>query len=480
MGYTEKIKYQSNYWYNDGLRRANIRDMSGAIASLRKSLQYNRKNIEARNLLGLVYYGIGEVASALVEWIISKNLQPSDNIAEEYISEVQGGQNELDTMNQAIQKYNQSLTYCTQGNEDLAIIHLKKVILAHPTFLKAYQLLGLLYIHAEQYSKAKQTLRKARKLDNTDPLTLQYLQEVSQMRNQKVRTSPRKEKNQTITYNLGNETIIQPVTASARGLATRTGIIAIIAGILLGAAVVWFLLVPGVIQNQNEKTNRKELAFSEKIAAQDAELSAQKKMLDEYRTSSGESEAAAATAAATKDSYEQLLSVSTQYNAGTNSNAALADMLLTINRDSLGDSAQAMFDLLTAQIYPTVVDNVYYNGINALNVANYATAIEGLTKVVAMDQTYGDGDAQLYLGVAYARNGDAENAAKWFQQVIELFPDTEKAQRAQSGLDGNTDAASGASMQGTTDTTDETYYGDGTGTNTDGGTTGGYNQGYTQ
>ena len=54
MNYTDKIVYQSNYWYNDGLGKARIRDLSGAITSLRKSLQYNRENVTARNLLGLV------------------------------------------------------------------------------------------------------------------------------------------------------------------------------------------------------------------------------------------------------------------------------------------------------------------------------------------------------------------------------------------------------------------------------------------
>ena len=71
MDYATKLVYQSNYWYNDGLKKANIRDLSGAIVSLRRSLQYNRANIAARNLLGLVYYGRGDVAEALVEWILS-------------------------------------------------------------------------------------------------------------------------------------------------------------------------------------------------------------------------------------------------------------------------------------------------------------------------------------------------------------------------------------------------------------------------
>lgn len=102
MDYTKKIVYQSNYWYNDGLRKAQIRDMSGAIASLRRSLQFNRENIAARNLLGLVYYGIGEVPEALVEWIISKNLRPRDNIADYYIKNVQSSAKELETINLAL------------------------------------------------------------------------------------------------------------------------------------------------------------------------------------------------------------------------------------------------------------------------------------------------------------------------------------------------------------------------------------------
>lgn len=126
MNYTEKILHQSNYWYNDGLRKAQIRDMSGAITSLRKSLQYNRANIDARNLLGLVYYGRGEVAEGLVEWIISKNLKPKDNLADRFIDEVQKSAKKLEQINQAVKKYNQCLIYCEQQGEDLAIIQLKK------------------------------------------------------------------------------------------------------------------------------------------------------------------------------------------------------------------------------------------------------------------------------------------------------------------------------------------------------------------
>ncbi len=166
MNYTEKILHQSNYWYNDGLRKAQIRDMSGAITSLRKSLQYNRANIDARNLLGLVYYGRGEVAEGLVEWIISKNLKP----------------------------------------------------------------------------KARQILKTARKLDTTNDITLRYMHELSLIGGQK---TTKKSREESVEYKLGNETIIQPAHGKrVRQISGKVTAGNIFAGVLIGAAIVWFLIVP--------------------------------------------------------------------------------------------------------------------------------------------------------------------------------------------------------------------------------------------
>ena len=182
MDYTMKITYQSHYWYNDGLKKANIRDLTGAISSLRRSLQYNRGNIAARNLLGLCYYGRGEVVEALVEWILSKNFQSHDNIANYYISKVQEVPGELEAINQAVKRFNQSLEFAKQYSEDMAIIQLKKAVAEHPTYVKAYQLLALCYIQTEQYSNARTALRAAHKLDTTDPITLSYMHELNQLR----------------------------------------------------------------------------------------------------------------------------------------------------------------------------------------------------------------------------------------------------------------------------------------------------------
>ena len=76
MDYQRKNAQIANSFYNLGLEKARMRDLSGAAHSLKDSLHFNKYQTDARNLLGLIYYESGEVADALVQWVISLNLQP--------------------------------------------------------------------------------------------------------------------------------------------------------------------------------------------------------------------------------------------------------------------------------------------------------------------------------------------------------------------------------------------------------------------
>ncbi len=52
-----------------------VRDLSGAVESLNRSIKYDKRNIDARNLLGLVYFELGETVMALRQWVVSQNIQ---------------------------------------------------------------------------------------------------------------------------------------------------------------------------------------------------------------------------------------------------------------------------------------------------------------------------------------------------------------------------------------------------------------------
>lgn len=430
MDYRKKIVYQSNYWYNDGLRKAQIRDMSGAIASLRSSLQFNRENIAARNLLGLVYYGIGEVPKALVEWIISKNLRPRDNIANYYIDTVQSAAAELETINHAIKKYNQCLAYCRQNGEDLAVIQLKQVVASHPTFLKAYQLLALLYLHTGQYTRARQMVRQARKLDVGNETTLRYMRELTSRQGRK-RQRPLKRKEDAVEYRHGNEMIIQPKHSRLKEMANHLAVANIFVGAAIGAAIIWFLVAPAVHQSSSERLNSQMRAYSDQIQSLEAQVSAQTRTLDDYRAA-GEALEANASAA---ECYEKLMDVSDQYASGQSSNASMADALLEISRDTLGEKGQALYDELSGEVFPGACETYSASGTEALEAGDYETAVSELGKVVRMDAGYNDGQALYDLARAYQGSGDNENAGVYFKRVTEEYGDSELAQEAQKILD---------------------------------------------
>lgn len=138
------------------------------------------------------------------------------------------------------------------------------MIASHPTFLKAYQLLALIYIQMNQNTKARQILIEAKKLDTTNELTLTYLQEVTKQRGRygkNAERSFRKPKSATVEYSLGNETIIQPKRSKIRDMAQQLAFANILIGRVLGAA---FDLVSCWLrgdQNRSEKLNNQMRAI---------------------------------------------------------------------------------------------------------------------------------------------------------------------------------------------------------------------------
>ena len=279
----KRIIYISNRFYNDGLERASVRDLTGAITSLRQSLKFDKNNVEARNLLGLVYFETGEVVAALSEWVISKNLRPKKNIADDYINMIQTNQNRLDAINQTIKKYNQALTYCNQDSLDLAVIQLKKVLSLNPKFIRAHQLLALLYINNEEWERAKRELTKCLEIDTNNMATLRYLKEVDEMLlpEEGVKNMPKKKKDEVIKYQSGNETIIQPVNMKeGRGV---TSLLNLGIGLAIGIAIAFFLILPARIQTARAGLDEELRKVSEQSDAKTATIDELQQQLGELQ-----------------------------------------------------------------------------------------------------------------------------------------------------------------------------------------------------
>ena len=436
MNYTEKIIKQSNYWYNDGLKRANIRDLSGSIISLRRSLQYCRQNVQARNLLGLVYYGRGEVNEALVEWVISKSLRPRDNVANYFIKQVQNSQRELNAVNQNIKKYNQCLIYCKQDAADLAFIQLKKVVAEAPNFVKAYQLMALLCIQKEQYSRAKQVLKKAHKIDITDVITLYYMNELTEITASGKKSKEDKESSRV--YQVGNETIIQPTTEHYKEHTSIMTGINVAVGLFIGIVVMAFLVQPAFLKEENLENANAVREYSKEIDAQIAQINALKTELDGYRNTSDAAETAIATGQDIQGSYEALYIVEEQLEEQATSNADMAQKLLEVNPKALGVEGVEIYTHLQEEIFVPVCENIYETANTAIEQGRYEDTITALLQIIEMEPSYDSYQAMLKLANAYEEQLDQETAMQYYNRIRQEAPDTEAAITAATALDAMT------------------------------------------
>ena len=187
-------------------------------------------------------------------------------------------------------------------------------------------------------------------------------------------------------------------------------------------------------QNRSEKLNNQMRAYSEQINTLEAQVSAQTRTLDQYRTAGDEAQKAVDQAKATSDSYEKLLQVSSQSRSGEYSYTDMADALLEITRDSLGDSGKEMYDTLSDSIFPTACKRRYAAGVDSLESEDYDQAIEYLTKVVKMDESYNDGQAIYRLAQAYQGKGDTENAKTWYQKMVDTYNNSRYIEDAKKQL----------------------------------------------
>lgn len=437
----KRLTALSNIYYNNGLERAKVRDLTGAAEALKQSIKLDKNNIDARNLLGLVYYETGEVVAALSEWVISKNLQTGDNAADYYMDTLRNSPSKLEDVNQTIKKFNIALNYCHQDSLDLAVIQLKKVLSLNHGFIKAHLLLCLLYLNGGNWDRAKVEAQKVLKLDTGNVLAKKYLMEADSMllpgESGKLVSDIAADSDDVIRYNSGNEMIIQPVKKSAL---TRSGSIwGIVLGILLGVAAAVFLILPQRISSINSKNQEKISQISEESDAKSATI-------NDYEQKITNLQAQIDTLQGQVTDYEGVDSTSAAMNCLMKAvniyledpsdidgiAEALSSVDLEVIKNDVSDEFTSLYDYLMSKVGTQLAASYYKTGYDAYKAEDYETAIQSLSKAYQYDNT--DVNTLYYLANSYYSNGDIDKAKEAYGLVISQFPDTQSAQAAETKL----------------------------------------------
>ncbi len=432
----------SNQFYNQGLDKAQIRDLSGAISLLEQSLKYNKRNIDARNLLGLVYFETGEAVSALSEWVISKNIKPDGNIASEYIEKLQADPEKLDQINESIKKYNIALACCIDGNEDVAAIQLKKILRQNPKFIKAYHLLALILLKEKDYKQARKVLRKALKIDKTNSTSLRFMKEIDEQTGTVTSLDNRRrfpwqheEKEEVFPTEremaaAEAQTVIQPV--SFRETSAFAGTVNIIIGLVLGVLLACVIAVPAVRQQVNRSADEKILEYSTTQTALEKQIEDLEEQIETAETSSDSDDSEdLEEAEELVKLYENLVKANQQ--AQNNNKEGCVTLLMSIDKTKLSVEGVTLWNDLFNANAEEVFQSYYSQGVTYYNDGDYAQAAEILAKANEIGPN--DYNILTYLAHSYRLSGDTENAIETFQAIVDTFPDTRRATVAQQYID---------------------------------------------
>ena len=395
MKYDVTLERIANCYYNLGLERARLRDLSGAAELLKKALHYDKYQKEARNLLGLIFFEMGEVADALVQWVISMNLLPEDNIADYYLDEIQRKPAILRICSDNVKRYNQAL----------------------------------LYMKRNDWVKAGKSLYLVLKIDRNNPKAL-VLMDIVKKNTGRAEIEQNRLKNVFSHRKMMDDDVMMP--QEIKQLSPWSVSLLLLLGAVIALFVYYLLMLPAGIRTANAKNNQVLITYTEKLDAANQKLSnleeENKKIQQSYDD-----------AKANLDRYEnQNASFMAQYQSLVNINNALstgdiltaAEAYTKLDQSTITDeSLQNMLSSVKSQMEGNVYLRLQEMGTAAWNSGRTDEALQYYTWSVKIRR---EAENLFLLARLQQTVGNTAEANQNFDAVVGEFPSSPYAERARN------------------------------------------------
>jgi len=432
MKKNRRLEQISNGYYNLGLSLAKERNLSSALNALSISLGLNKKNTDARNLYGLIQFEMGEETKALISWVISININPINNPAQNYLQKLRNKSAYLEKSQDAISKYNKAISQIKTVNYDMARITLKQAVDIRPHFVKAMLALALLDIREGKSSEAKKLLDNVLSIDRFNTKAITYLEEMKPLTEKKAR----KEKLSVIGSPVKKEKTVEnanngmPVTEIYKNYSGMFTAINVGIGLIVGACAMVFLYMPTMKVALNNAHNKEIVEISqqlndvnlsiETLKSENEGLNEQVNKLTEVNNTSTENMNYKLL------QYVYFLGLIKEYNTKNYTRAAEIFSNLDVGQltdvdNGLGISVTGTF----AEMAPKMRDEgpklllKVADGLNRSG--DFAGAIGYYDAALRISPDYVE--AKYKKALAYKTMGDVDTANNLFTEIITNYPD---------------------------------------------------------
>jgi len=418
--------------YDQGLEKLQNSDFHNGIELLTKSINVNKKNTDAHNLLGLAQFELGRIGDAVEHWKISESIQEENNIASKYLTTIQKNSRHKEKLNNAITMYNNALGQLKQKSDDLAIIQLKKAIETNPNFLDAINLLALCYLIQKDSARATQMAERALAIDMFNPIALGYYALLHPGRNRfsrVVSSPPLSSKKETTVKEKENTEVGYRAVGNLREKKQRNfhlaEILFFIVGVACSAAVILFLVQPAIQRENDRERTAIQNQLDATIREHEVETSYVMGLVDDARKDVIEAQARVTQLQEEIDLQDRIIRVGQAHELYSNNQMLDAINLLdTIDVSGLPFDVRARIEYIETNAYPRIAQ--HYGGLanTAFNANDMHMALVN-REIVQRFIVPGapNWSTHLYqLGTLYYNGGRLEDARELLETLRDNFP----------------------------------------------------------
>lgn len=214
----------------------------------------------------------------------------------------------------------------------------------------------------------------------------------------------------------------------------------IVVGIVIGLALMYFLIIPHMKSNEAQNANDSFKQYSEQQAADASDSSSLKskneslqKEIDGLKNELKQLQGDINTedGKTILDIYDALFSSASSYLADDTENAA--KKLLDIDESTLkNDYAKKVYNRIKDNTFAAMSEKLYQQGYSYYSSGDYGNAIKTLKEAVKYDET--NVKAIYFLGRGYQKQQKYEKAKEYFDTIVNDYPDSDRVALAKSKL----------------------------------------------
>ena len=197
-------------------------------------------------------------------------------------------------------------------------------------------------------------------------------------------------------------------------------IINVLAGVVIGAALIWFLIVPARNKGLTQDYKKSLQEYSEQLSSGNVELNSMQKELEEVKAQKDALEQQLGVVNGTEGSNKLLVSVieaASDYIANKPDDAA--NKLVDIDVSALpSESAKTLYNTIATATLPAAAQTFYNTGMTEYYKSNYEVAADNLVKAYKCNNS---ADSAYYAAKSYVALAKTDDAKKYYKYIVDDY-----------------------------------------------------------